>query len=168
MIQKISKYLETQVAEQIRQNIIDTKKEASGRTRRSVKTITDVNSTKVVAADHIGNLETGTPPSGYSKERVNALWKPPLVNWANAKPITPKNDGVKKSKYTLVERWTRGVAYRIVDEGSLQFRKGQYIDIFSSAVKKAVPEISKIAFGAINIELNKIIGENIHEGRFKN
>jgi len=145
------------VQAQIQDNILITGKEATGKTRKSIKTIQTENTAKIEAAGHIQNLETGTPPVGYSKQAVNDLWRPPLVQWANAKPITPKDDGVKKSKYTPVERWTRGIAYLIVSQGSDQFRKNRFDNIFSKEITKASKDIPKIAGDAVAISVHEIV-----------
>jgi len=145
------------VQAQIQDNIIITGKEATGKTRKSIKTIQTENTAKIEAAGHIQNLETGTPPTGYSKQSVADLWRPPLVDWAKAKPITPKDDGVKKSKYTLIERWTRGVAYLIVDKGSRQFQKNRFDNIFSKEITKAAKDIPKIAAESVKIEVHEIV-----------
>ncbi len=159
IIDEISKFLQQEVEEKIKANIISTGKEATGKTRKSVNTVKAPGRVFVEAAGHIGNLETGTPPIGYSKSAVNDLWRPPLVRWATAKGLPTKTDGVKQSKYSLTERWTRGIAFIIVDKGSKQFRIKKFTNVFSSEVTSAAKKIPQIGLDAVVAEVHDIVKE---------
>ena len=138
-ITNISQYLQS-VQKEIQQNIISTGKEATGDTRNSVKVFTQESKTGIQAADHIGNLETGTPPN-------SGVTIPEIKRWATAKPVFTEN----------VSRFAFFTTKRIEAVGSLQFIMNKFDNIFSKEIRDAIPEINKIAVDTVNTEIADIV-----------
>ena len=149
-------------AEEVKKNITTTGRKATGRTQKNITTNSKVTSNfitvETLAPDYLEDLQTGVKPRDYSKSLVNQLWGK-LQKWAVSKGINPKSDGVKKSKYTLIQRWTRGISYKIVSSGSSTYRNKKFVDIYSTPLKKIIAILPKDAANAVSSEITTKLKE---------
>jgi len=149
-------------AEEVKKNITTTGRKATGRTQKNITTNSKVTSNfitvETLAPDYLEDLQTGVKPKGDSKKLIATLW-PKLTRWAIAKGIEPKDDGVKKSKYTLIQRWTRGKAYFISAFGSSTYRKKGFVDIYSTPLTKIIAILPKDAATAVSSEITTKLKE---------
>ena len=152
-IEKILKSYLLDVSKEIQDNIISSGREATGKTRKSIRvetrTTNDLIIGTIYGADHIENLETGTPPKqGFTFMDTNKL-ADDIFDWAKAKPVQ-----IKDGNYIGFSFRTANL---ILSEGSRDFRNKKKTNIFSKEVKKAEKEIPELLKNAtINIFVDTI------------
>lgn len=104
---------------------------ASGETERSLESIVNGTSGKLLGKSYFGVLERGRYPSGLPANIIEIL-----TAWMNAKGLTPP-DGM------TAEIWANHIKWKLIREGSSLYRSGGRDDIFTDPINAFPDRVAK-------------------------
>lgn len=139
----------TKIVEDIRDRLVETGTNASGRTSRDIRIEMYDGGGKITGRRAFHTVETGRPP-GPVPQNFTAI----VRQWMNDKGITAPSIPYKRipsenwqPKYTEEERgaiaMASAIAHKIKVSGTSLFREGGRKDIYTDVIERRVTELEK-------------------------
>ena len=135
---------------------------ASGRTRASIRVERTEDGGILWGRKAFGVLETGRKP-GRVPRNFNAIIRQWIIDKGiHVAPVPYKRNPSERwqPKYTPQERGlmslSGAIAYKIRTEGTLMHRKGEKVDIYSTAVLEAVDNVGRKVSAIFDTEVEHI------------
>jgi hypothetical protein len=109
------------LAEELKQALIDNRQDATGRTRSQIQPNSGDTFCEVLGPHHVGALEYGRGPTQQSGD--GSLYNR-ILEWVMAKGVIFQ-DGIINSRYSIEERTAKTITYFIHKEGTYHYKKGE-------------------------------------------